>query len=110
MEPCGRETGSESESGERKIDGGLESGGRETGDRRKPGHESGTSGGPKPCRGQRLSRKGQEAFRRHGLGLGNIRAAADRYNGAVCVETENGIFTISVLLPLYPEAYNPDRD
>lgn len=134
LEPCGRETGSESESGERKIDGGLESGGRETGgelefcgdqkvsqrqkpddelepgDRRKPGHESGTSGGPKPCRGQRLSRKGQEAFRRHGLGLGNIRAAADRYNGAVCVETENGIFTISVLLPLYPEAYNPDRD
>ena len=134
MEPCGRETGSESESGERKIDGGLESGGRETGgelefcgdqkvsqrqkpddelepgDRRKPGHESGTSGGPKPCRGQRLSRKGQEAFRRHGLGLGNIRAAADRYNGAVRVETENGIFTISVLLPLYPESHNPDRD
>ena len=89
--------------GNRKIDGGLEPGERKIGGELEPG-------GPKPFRGQRLSRDGQEAFHRHGLGLGNIRAAADRYNGAVRVETENGIFTISVLLPLYPEAHNPDRD
>lgn len=36
----------------------------------------------------------------HGLGLGNMKAAAAKYNGAVHMEAENGIFTISVLLPL----------
>lgn len=40
---------------------------------------------------------------RHGLGLGNIRSAVERYNGAVRVGAENGVFTISVLLPLYWE-------
>ena len=45
----------------------------------------------------------KENFPRHGLGLRNIRSAAEKYNGAVRVEAENGIFTISVLLPLYWE-------
>ena len=44
----------------------------------------------------------------HGLGLGNIQAAAARYNGAVHMEAEKGIFTISVLLPLVP-ALVPER-
>lgn len=34
-----------------------------------------------------------------GLGLENIQAAAAIYNGAVCGEAENGVFTLTVLLP-----------
>lgn len=37
---------------------------------------------------------------RHGLGLGNIKAAAAGYNGAMHTEKANEVFTISVLLPL----------
>lgn len=47
------------------------------------------------------SRKGNP--REHGLGLANIKAAAANYNGAVHMEVDKGIFTISVLLPLYKE-------
>lgn len=36
-----------------------------------------------------------------GLGLGNIQSAAAKYNGAVHVEKGQGVFAISVLLPLY---------
>ena len=39
----------------------------------------------------------------HGLGLGNVRAAAAGYNGAVHEEAKEGVFTISVLVPLYRE-------
>ena len=39
----------------------------------------------------------------HGLGLGNVRAAAAAYNGAVHAEAKEGVFTISVLVPLYRE-------
>ncbi len=42
----------------------------------------------------------------HGLGLRNIQAAAEKYNGAVHTEAENGVFTISILLPLYQQAQN----
>lgn len=38
----------------------------------------------------------------HGLGLGNIKAAAAEYNGAVSTDMKDGVFTVSVLLPLYP--------
>ena len=36
----------------------------------------------------------------HGLGLSNIRAAAAVHNGTVHMEVREGIFTLSVLLPL----------
>lgn len=62
--------------------------------------EMGEGGGPGQDSGK-AGRRGKGDFRRHGLGLGNIRAAAAGYNGAVRVEAENGIFTISVLLPMY---------
>ncbi len=42
----------------------------------------------------------KEEFRGHGLGLGNIKEAADHYNGVVGTEREKGVFTLSVLLPL----------
>ena len=38
----------------------------------------------------------------HGIGLGNIKAAAAEYNGAVSTDMKDGVFTVSVLLPLYP--------
>lgn len=36
----------------------------------------------------------------HGWGLANIKAAADAYHGTVHMEIKEGIFTLSVLLPL----------
>lgn len=36
----------------------------------------------------------------HGLGLGNIKAAVAGYNGTMHVEAENGVFTISILVPM----------
>ena len=36
----------------------------------------------------------------HGLGLGNIKAAVAGYNGTMHVEAENGVFTISILMPM----------
>ena len=45
-------------------------------------------------------KRGKEEFRGHGLGLGNIKEAADHYNGVVGTEREKGVFTLSVLLPL----------
>lgn len=36
----------------------------------------------------------------HGLGLENIKAAVDSYNGTVHVEAQKGVFTISILLPM----------
>ncbi|MCM1156043.1 MAG: GHKL domain-containing protein [Roseburia sp.] len=40
----------------------------------------------------------------HGIGLLNVRDVVRRYNGAVDMEMEDGIFMISVLLPLYDAA------
>lgn len=40
----------------------------------------------------------------HGIGLANVRATVSRYNGAVHMEAEKGVFTISVLLPLCQES------
>lgn len=48
------------------------------------------------------SRKADSAG--HGMGLANVRAAVSRYNGAVHMEAEKGVFTISVLLPLCQES------
>lgn len=45
----------------------------------------------------------------HGLGLANIKAAAANYNGAVHMEAEGGVFTISILLPLYHNQAIYDR-
>ena len=42
----------------------------------------------------------KESPKGHGLGLGNIKSAVANYNGAVHIEVENYVFTISVLLPL----------
>lgn len=47
------------------------------------------------------SRKKEQGV--HGLGLGNVQAAVARYNGAVHRSVENGVFVISVLLPMYRE-------
>lgn len=44
-------------------------------------------------------RRQKENFTKHGLGLSNIRSAAAKYHGAVHVESEEGVFIISVLLP-----------
>ena len=35
----------------------------------------------------------------------NMKAAAARYNGVVRTELENGVFAVSVLLPLYHGTY-----
>lgn len=37
----------------------------------------------------------------HGIGLANVRVAVAAYNGVMQMEVEDGIFTVSVLLPLY---------
>ncbi len=87
---------------EKETGGGIKSAG-DIGGRLKNGrsskHEESVKSSKSPKNGE--SRK--ENFPRHGLGLRNIRSAAEKYNGAVRVEAENGIFTISVLLPLYWE-------
>lgn len=49
--------------------------------------------------------KWKSGSQRHGLGLGNMKAAAARYNGVVRTELENGVFAVSVLLPLYHGTY-----
>ena len=36
----------------------------------------------------------------HGIGLRSIRGIAERYHGTMTVTAENGIFTLTVLLPL----------
>lgn len=54
------------------------------------------TGGPETGRSEKEDPKG------HGLGLSNIQATAAAYNGAVHVDVEEGVFTISVLLPLCP--------
>lgn len=37
---------------------------------------------------------------RHGIGLLNIRDVVHKYDGAMNIETEKGVFVISVLVPL----------
>lgn len=44
------------------------------------------------------SRKSESGL--HGLGLSNIRAVAAAHNGTVHMEVEEGVFTLSVLLPM----------
>lgn len=39
----------------------------------------------------------------HGIGLLNVRDVVNRYNGAVDIKAENGIFVISVLMPVTGE-------
>ena len=42
----------------------------------------------------------------HGIGLWNVKDVVQRYNGAVNIEDENGIFVISILLPFNDAAYD----
>lgn len=42
----------------------------------------------------------------HGIGLLNVRDVVYRYNGAVNVKAENGIFVISILMPLNHAAHD----
>lgn len=42
----------------------------------------------------------------HGIGLLNIRDVVHRYNGVINIEAQNGIFVISVLIPLNDAAYD----
>ena len=42
----------------------------------------------------------KENPQRHGIGLLNVRDVVHRYNGVVDVDAENGIFILSILMPL----------
>ena len=42
----------------------------------------------------------KENPREHGIGLLNVRDVVHRYNGVMNIETENGIFVVSILIPL----------
>lgn len=43
----------------------------------------------------------KENSKGHGIGLLNIKDTAEKYNGVMQTEVENGVYFISVLLPLY---------
>ncbi|MDE6203239.1 MAG: ATP-binding protein, partial [Lachnospiraceae bacterium] len=47
-----------------------------------------------------ISLEGKTAPGEHGIGLLNIKDTVGKYDGAMHMETEGGIFTISLLLPL----------
>ena len=42
----------------------------------------------------------------HGIGLLNIRDVVHRYNGVINIEAQNGIFVISILIPLNDAAHD----
>lgn len=42
----------------------------------------------------------------HGIGLLNVGDVVNKYNGAVHTEAENGIFTISILMPMNDSAHD----
>lgn len=56
-----------------------------------------------PADGREIFKSRKKNPQRHGLGLANVRAAAANYNGTVHIETENKIFSASVLLPMHCE-------
>ncbi len=43
---------------------------------------------------------------KHGVGLANIKAAVANYNGVIHMEVEKGVFTISILVPMYHEDFS----
>ncbi len=45
----------------------------------------------------------------HGIGLLNVRDVVDKYDGTMNVETKDGIFTISLLIPLGDAAHDIKR-
>lgn len=47
-----------------------------------------------------LSAKGKGACERQGIGLWNIRDMVERYGGVMSMEAQDGVFAISVLVPL----------
>jgi len=48
----------------------------------------------------------KESPKEHGIGLLNVGDVAHKYNGAVNTEAENGIFIISILIPLNDAAHD----
>ena len=42
----------------------------------------------------------KENQKKHGIGLMNVRDVVHKYDGTMNIETENGIFVISILVPL----------
>ena len=48
----------------------------------------------------------KENPKQHGIGLLNVRDVVHEYNGAVNIENENGVFVISVLMPLPDAAHD----
>ena len=48
----------------------------------------------------------KENSQEHGIGLINVGDVANKYNGVVHTETENGIFIISILMPLNDAAHD----
>ena len=44
--------------------------------------------------------------REHGIGLLNVGDVVNKYNGAVHTKAENGIFVISILMPLNGTAHD----
>lgn len=45
----------------------------------------------------------------HGIGLLNVRDVVRQYQGVIHMESEGGIFVISVLIPLDAAAHNMER-
>ena len=48
----------------------------------------------------------KESPQEHGIGLLNISDVVQRYNGVVNIEAENGVFAISILIPLSDAAHD----
>ncbi len=45
----------------------------------------------------------------HGIGLSNVKDVVHKYNGGINIETEDAVFTISILVPLNNSAYDIKR-
>jgi Signal transduction histidine kinase regulating citrate/malate metabolism len=59
--------------------------------------------------GEKKEAPGQGNFREHGIGLFNINDTVRQYNGVTEIEAENGIFSISVLMPMYAAVHDSKR-
>lgn len=50
---------------------------------------------------EEIGKSRKENSKEHGIGLANVSFTVAGYNGAMQTEVDNGVFTISVLMPLY---------
>lgn len=48
----------------------------------------------------------KENPKEHGIGLLNVGEVVRKYNGAMNIEAENGVFVIAILIPLHAAAYD----